>query len=206
LGGFEVRFQAAHFFLELDSDLPCGERLAAETGAMAARWQAPARRWLMSSTDPTRLPGGGTYWTAYLDAVRQQQQAVIDRLTQAQRQVAKLAAMKTPPSPVTTVQDIQAKLNDQLATTSTAVAQGSAAFAAAVAQRDATAAEAEAEKMRSMLTFFARQAEALKAQVEAHLRAVQAAQRTIIELLTMASEARTVLSQQLEDMHRRMSG
>jgi type III secretion protein F len=84
----------------------------------------------MSSTGPSPQRGVELV-TRSMDVLRRQQQETLRALTLAQQQAAETVAIKTPPSPQMTIEALQARLKDQVATFTTtfqalgqAVAQG----------------------------------------------------------------------------------
>ncbi len=95
----------------------------------------------MSSTDPFASPSGAERWTAPLDALRQRQQELVNRLTQIQKQAAQPLPSKTSPSPLpttaaTTAPALHAKFTDQFKNVTATVQQQQAAYKDAVAKRD----------------------------------------------------------------------
>ncbi len=85
----------------------------------------------MSSTNPSPLPSVESL-TRYVDALHQQQQQVISKLTLAQ-QAATRPAMKAAPAPTKSVEALQAKVNDQLTGTQAIIQRASQTFGEALA-------------------------------------------------------------------------
>ncbi len=97
----------------------------------------------MSSTDPFASLSGAERWTAPLDALRQRQQELVNRLTQIQKQAAQPLPTKTPLSPLptaataaTTPPALHAKFTDQFKNVTATVQQQQAAYKDAVARGD----------------------------------------------------------------------
>jgi hypothetical protein len=123
----------------------------------------------MSSTGPIPQSGAG-FWTQHVNVLRQQQEEVIKRLTLAQQQAAKLAAMKTPPSPGLTPEALQANVNDQLNTMRTTVQQTYQTVGEALAQGNATVATGALETLQATLTNSVQELKAQQSRVEALLK------------------------------------
>jgi chromosome segregation ATPase len=138
----------------------------------------------MSSTDPFQLLSGTERWTASLDALRQRQQELANRLTQAQKQAAQPLATKMPPSPATTAQALHARFTNQFAKVTATVQQQQAAYRDAVAKGDLAAAHGHLTAARDAwqqlqgagevasagLEYQAKQAEAERAELEARAK------------------------------------
>jgi hypothetical protein len=106
----------------------------------------------MSSTDPFAPLSGTQRWTAPLDALRQRQQELVNRLTQVQKQAAQPLPIKTPPSPTaTTAPALHNKFTDQFNKATATVQQQQAAYRDAVAQGNLTGAHGHLTAARDAL-------------------------------------------------------
>jgi DNA repair exonuclease SbcCD ATPase subunit len=95
----------------------------------------------MSSTDPFAPLSGAERWTAPLDALRQRQKELVNRIAQIQKQAAQPLPTKTPPpSPAATAPALHDKFTDQFNKATATVQQQQAAYKDAVAKGDLAAA------------------------------------------------------------------
>jgi hypothetical protein len=131
-----------------------------------------------------------------MDVLRQQQQAMIQKLTLAQQQAAKPVAMKTPPSPGMTTEALQARLNEQLTTMTTTLQRHQQALTEGLAQGNISAglagvmagrAEATAEQLRAEM-------ELLKGQIDMLSQLHQQETLKLKQLADRYNEAFSVMS------------
>lgn len=153
----------------------------------------------MSSTSPNPLPGVESL-TRYVDALHQQQQQVISKLTQAQ-QAATLPAMKAAPAPAKSVEALQAKVTDQLTgaqaiiqrasqTFGETLASGNAGMLKGVGQMTAAALQLKVKELeasqRELQAWMSAQQEymrSLQTNIEELIQRLQGGQKTVEELL-----------------------
>jgi Secretion system effector C (SseC) like family len=153
----------------------------------------------MSSTSPSPLPSVESL-TRYVDALHQQQQQVISKLTLAQ-QAATRPAMKAAPTATKSVEALQARVTDQLTGTQAiiqkvsqtlgeALASGNAGIitgagtmTAAALQHQANQLDASRQELQAYLTMLQQYVQFQQEQVKEIIQQLESATKTVMGLL-----------------------
>ena len=178
----------------------------------------------MSSTDPFAPLSGAERWTAPLEALRQRQKELVSRIAQVQKQTAQSLPTKTPPpAPAATAPALHDKFTDQFNKATATVQQQQAAYKAAVAKGDWTAAHghltASRDAMQQVLgageviaagfEFASKQEAADKARLDAlaeqHAEAAQLYDDMVQQVNELMQDVRQKLSEMVQAQNQTMT-